>query len=47
MHDAIETEARLRIRERVSRADRPRPPQEPRRRRLAERLRRVADRLDA
>lgn len=47
MYDAVETQARLLIQERVSRAGRPRPPRTPQRHRLAERLRRVADRLDA
>ena len=42
----IETEARHRIRERVSRAAQPRLPAVPHRHRVAERLRRFADRLD-
>lgn len=47
MYDAIEAEARLRIRERVTRARQPRLPRTPQRHRIAERLRQVADRLDA
>jgi hypothetical protein len=46
MYDAIESEARHRIHERVSRAAEPRVPQVASRHRLAERLRRFADRID-
>lgn len=42
----IETEARQRITERVSRAAQPRVPQPPHRHRFAQRLRRIADRVD-
>ncbi len=42
----IETQARHQIRERVSRAAQPRLPAVPQRHRLAERLRRFADRID-
>lgn len=46
MYDAIEAQAHHRINERVSRAAEPRVPPAPSRHRLAERLRRIADRLD-
>ena len=46
MYDAIESEARHQIRERVTRATEPRIPQVAQRHRLAERLRRIADRID-
>ena len=42
----IETAARQQIAERVSRAARPRVPRPPHRHRVAQRLRRVADRID-
>lgn len=45
-YDAIETQARHQIRERVSRASEPRLPHTTSRHRLAERLRRVAARID-
>ena len=43
---ALESEARHQIRERIDRASQPRVPSVPQRHRFAERLRRVADRLD-
>jgi hypothetical protein len=46
MYDAIESEARHQIHERVTRAAEPRIPQVAQRHRLAERLRRIADRID-
>lgn len=46
MLDPIETQARHRIHERVHHAARPRVPQDPQRHRLAERLRRLADRIE-
>jgi hypothetical protein len=46
MFDPIETQARQRIHERVHRAAQPRLPHDPQRHRLAERLRRIADRID-
>ncbi len=46
-HDPIETQARHQIRERVARASGPRVPAEPHRHRFAQRLRRLADRIDA
>jgi hypothetical protein len=45
-HALIETEARQRISERVSRAASPRLPRDPSRHRLAQRLRGLADRID-
>ena len=42
----IEAEARYQIRERLSRASQPRLPAVPHRHRMAERLRRFADRID-
>lgn len=45
-HALIETEARQRIDERVSRAASPRLPRDPSRHRLARRLRSLADRID-
>ena len=42
----IETQARHQIHERVARARRPQVPAAPRRHRFAERLRRIADRID-
>ena len=42
----IETEARHQIRERVNRAGQPTLPSVPHRHRFAERLRRIADRID-
>jgi hypothetical protein len=46
MYETIEAQARHQIRERVSNAAEPRVHQEPSRHRLAERLRRIADRID-
>ena len=46
MFDTLETAARHQIHERVNRAAEPRIPQVPHRHRLAERLRRIADRID-
>lgn len=46
MYDVLESSARHQIRERVSRAAEPRLPQVPPRHRLAERLRRIAERID-
>lgn len=46
MYDAIETQARQQIRERVSRAAEPRLPPTPTRHRMAEQLRRLAQRID-
>jgi hypothetical protein len=46
MNEIIETEARHQIDERVRRATEPRLPQVPPRHRVAERLRRLADRID-
>jgi len=43
----IEMQARHQIQERVTRASAPRVPMSSRRHRLAERLRRVADRVDS
>ncbi|HEV7876276.1 MAG TPA: hypothetical protein VGP00_06350 [Nocardioides sp.] len=45
-HALIETEARQRINERVSRAAAPRLPRDPSRHRLAQRLRSFADRIE-
>lgn len=42
----VETEARAHIRERVTRARQPHVPAVPHRHRFAERLRRLADRID-
>jgi hypothetical protein len=42
----VETQARHQIQERVVRARSPRPPAVPHRHRFADRLRRLADRLD-
>lgn len=42
----LEAEARRRRTERLARTSTPRPPHVPQRHRLADRLRRVADRLD-
>ena len=42
----VETQARHQIQERVVRANRPQIPAVPRRHRLADRLRRVADQID-
>ncbi|MEI5674341.1 MULTISPECIES: hypothetical protein [unclassified Nocardioides] len=42
----VESQARQQIAERVARASAPRVPSVPRRHRLADRLRRVADRLE-
>ena len=46
-YDPIETQARQLIAERVARATVPRVPAEPRRHRFAQRLRRLADRVDS
>ncbi len=46
MYDSIEAQAHHRIQERVSRAAEPRVRNAPPRHRLAERLRRYADRID-
>jgi hypothetical protein len=46
-HALIETEARQRIAERVAHAAQPRVPAVPHRHRLAQRLRRFADRIDS
>ena len=46
MYDTIEAQAHHRIHERVTRAAEPRIQHDPRRHRLAERLRRFADRID-
>ena len=46
MYDTLETEARHQIHERVRRASEPHLPQVPPRHRFAERLRRLADRID-
>ena len=46
MYDPIEAQARHQIRERVNHAAEPRIHQGPSRHRLAERLRRIADRID-
>jgi hypothetical protein len=46
-HSLIETEARHQIAERVSRARAPHLPPVPRRHRVAQRLRRFADRIDS
>lgn len=46
MYDVIESQARHQIRERVSRASEPRLPHTTPRHRMAERLRRVAARID-
>jgi len=49
MHDTsalVETQARTQIQERVTRAARPQVPAVPHRHRLADRLRRLADRID-
>jgi hypothetical protein len=46
-HALIETEARHQIAERVARAAQPRVPTVPHRHRLAQRLRRFADRIDS
>jgi hypothetical protein len=46
MYDTIESEARHQIKERVTRAAEPRVPQTRQRHRVAERLRRLADRID-
>ncbi|MFC6287278.1 hypothetical protein ACFP3Q_08490 [Nocardioides sp. GCM10027113] len=45
-HDALEAQARHQIQERVTRAAAPRLPHVPARHRLAEQLRRAADRID-
>jgi hypothetical protein len=45
-HTVIEMQARHQIQERVARASAPRMPATSRRHRVAERLRRVADRVD-
>ena len=45
-YDAIESQARHQIHERVRRAAEPRLPQTPQRHRVAERLRKLADRID-
>ena len=42
----VETQARAQIQERVTRAARPRLPAVPQRHRFADRLRRIADRID-
>ena len=46
MYDTLESAARHQIHERVTRAAEPRIPQVAHRHRLAERLRRLADRID-
>ncbi|HEX5862494.1 MAG TPA: hypothetical protein VFY58_11660 [Nocardioides sp.] len=46
MYDTLESSARHQIHERVNRAAEPRIPQVAHRHRLAERLRRIADRID-
>jgi len=46
MNELLETEARHQIHERVKRASEPHLPQVPPRHRFAERLRRLADRID-
>ena len=46
MYDVIETQARQQIRERVSRASEPHLPHTTSRHRMAERLRRLAQRID-
>ncbi len=45
-HPLIETEARQQIAERIARASAPRVPSVPPRHRVAQRLRRFADRID-
>ena len=45
-HTVIEMQARHQIQERVARASAPRVPMSSRRHRMAERLRKVADRVD-
>lgn len=45
-HPLIESEARHRIADRLARASAPHPPATPQRHRLAQRLRRFADRID-
>lgn len=42
----VETQARHQIRERVARSSRPQVPAVPHRHRFADRLRRIADRID-
>lgn len=46
MYDPLESTARHRIRERVSRASEPKLPAVPTRHRMASHLRRIADRID-
>ena len=46
MYEPVETQARHQIRERVTRAAEPHLPQVPPRHRFAERLRKLADRID-
>lgn len=46
MFDTLESTARHQIRERVTRASEPRLPHVPTRHRVADRLRRIADRID-